>query len=98
MFCAITLFAFFSGIYAYPDLSYGLFLSFVLIFLLFFGFFGSFGFFGLCRLSFSEKSVKAIAEELGFDSVNTMLRMFRNRLGQYPMEVRSEVRKRRESE
>lgn len=48
----------------------------------------------LCRLSFSEKSVKAIAEELGFSSVNTMLRMFRNRLGQYPMEMRNEVRKR----
>lgn len=46
------------------------------------------------QLSFSDRSVKDIAESLGFDSVNTMLRMFRNRTGQYPMEMRNEVRKR----
>ena len=46
------------------------------------------------QLSFSDRSVKDIAGSLGFESVNTMLRMFRNRTGQYPMEMRNEVRKR----
>jgi len=44
------------------------------------------------QLSFSDRSVKDIAASLGFSSVNSMLRMFRNRIGQYPMELRNEVR------
>ena len=44
------------------------------------------------QLSFSDRPVKDIASSLGFASVNTMLRMFRNRLGRYPTVVRGEMR------
>lgn len=46
----------------------------------------------LNQLCFSDRSVKDIAVSLGFTSVNTMLRMFRNRLGQYPTVIRGEMR------
>ena len=44
------------------------------------------------QLSFSDRPVKDIASSLGFASVNTMLRMFRNRLGRYPTALRGEMR------
>jgi len=48
------------------------------------------------QLSFSDKPIKDIAASLGFGSVNTMLRMFRDRVGQYPSLLRNEIRNKKD--